>query len=195
MSSEINWHDLKSRDFERWKYELYGETEKLLKSSDRVELASYNDIGYYHNFKGPDFYAKAKETWGRKPGAISKRICSGWYPGIWTVMFDQVNSHSPPERPHAVRITFREGFSVYDRQNQVHKEMAGYWNPDQRENPWEDVSDVWGWNFARKMELHQYPSHKSFYEENKIGAVIGYSDFISPVIILEEAVDKVEFLE
>ena len=45
------------------------------------------------------------------------------------------------------------------------------------------------------MKSNEYPSHKGFYEDNKFGALIGYSDYISPVIVLTDAIEKIEFLE
>lgn len=194
MDCSIDWPVVKSMDFEKWKYELYCETEKVLKNTGMPELSSYNELGYYHNVKNPGRYAQAKETWTKDKKAISERICAGSYPGIWTSMFHPCNTHNLVEKPNVIMFTFRNNFFIYDRQNPAHREIAVSWDPQGMENPWEQARDRWGWNFARKMELSQYPSHKSFYEDNNIGAVIGYSDYMSPVIILEEAIEKVEFL-
>jgi len=47
----------------------------------------------------------------------------------------------------------------------------------------------------KRMRRFGFPSHKRFFEENNFGVLIGYSDYISGVIVLEKSIEKVEFLK
>ncbi len=38
------------------------------------------------------------------------------------------------------------------------------------------------------------PDHFAFYKENNFGAVLGRDDYFAIVIVLEDAIDKVDFL-
>ena len=49
-------------------------------------------------------------------------------------------------------------------------------------------------SLAARLKLHTLPHQKRFFQDNNFGAAIGYSDYVSAVILLEDAVESVEFL-
>ena len=44
------------------------------------------------------------------------------------------------------------------------------------------------------MRFHGYPPFKKFFEDHNLGALIGYSDYMAVVIVLEDSIQEVEFL-
>ena len=45
-----------------------------------------------------------------------------------------------------------------------------------------------------RMRVRHLPTHRDFYSQNNFGAMIGYDDHTSLVILLEESISRVDFL-
>lgn len=192
---KINWTELK-RDYLTWREELYRITKELLTSSDRVELSKYNNDGYFHHVSETKHFRLMQEDYERNKRVPEEWLSKGNHPGIWTAMFNPHNTYSRAHLPiQIIRFYFKDGFFVYDRENPNHEKLLASWNGRGRKNPWKTLRNNQGLSLGERMESHEYPSHKGFYIDNKFGALIGYSDYISPVIVLEDAIEKIEFLE
>ena len=61
------------------------------------------------------------------------------------------------------------------------------------ENPWKNLRNFRGESLEERMKLHGYPPFKQFFADNHFGALIGYSDYMAVVIILEDSIQEVEF--
>ena len=192
---KINWTQLKT-NYGKWRSELYRLTKELLTSSDRVELSQYNNDGYFHHVSETKHFIQMREYWERESRVLDEWVSKGDFPGIWTAMFNPHNTYSFAHLPiHIVRFYFKDGFFIYNSENPNHKKLLASWDSRDRKNPWEFLKNNREVSLEERMRFHGYPSHKSFYEDNKFGALVGYSDYISPVIILEDAIGEIEFLE
>lgn len=191
----INWVELKS-DYSGWREELYGLTKELLTSSDRFELSKYNEEGYFHHVSSSEQFRQMRVYWDGEKRVPEEWIAKGSFPGIWTAMFDSHNTYSWAPTPICVlRFFFREGFLIYDVMNPKHRNILSSWKSNDRKNPWGDLKNDSGKSLEQRMRSNGLPSHKCFFEDNNFGAVIGYSDYVSPVIVLEESIENVRFLE
>ncbi|GAF82836.1 unnamed protein product [marine sediment metagenome] len=192
---EINWDKLKG-DYHLWRKELYRLTKELLTSSGRFELSKYNEEGYFHHVSDSEYFKQMRMDWDREKRVPEKWISKGYLPGIWTAMFNPHNTYSIARLPiHIIRFYFKEGFFIYNIENRNHKKIFASWNESSRKNPWKILKNDRRESLEERMKAYKCPTHKSFYEDNKFGAIVGYSDYISPVIVLEEAIERIEFLE
>lgn len=192
---EINWLELK-HNYSRWRSELNRLTKELLTNSDRVELSEYNEDGYFHHLPNSEYFEQMKMLWEKERAVPEEWISKGNFFGIWTAMFNQHNTYSIAHLPiHIIRFYFRDGFFVYDKDNTTHKKLSNSWNSKNRKNLWRALRNEQGKPLEERMKFHGYPSHKDFYEDNRFGAVVGYSDYISPVIVLGHTIKELEFIE
>lgn len=191
--SKINWPELK-KNYLRWRNRLWTETHKLFTISDRVELSRYNQLGYFHKVPNQNWFKQMQHDWRQLGEIPQKWISKGGLPGIWTAMFDSCNTFSLAKLPILiVRFYFKEGYFIFDGQNPSHSNLLKLWSGENRENPWKKLKNCRGESLEDKMKLHGFPSHKRFFEDNDFGAVLGYSDYISPIIVLEKSIKKIEF--
>jgi len=192
---QINWLELKT-DYSKWRSELYRLTKEFLTSSDRFELFKHNNDGYFHHVSEANHFRQMQEDYENIGRVPEEWLSKGNVPGIWTAMFNPHNTYSIAHLPiHIIRFYFKDGFFIYDRENPNHEKLLESWNGKGRKNPWKNLRNNRGVSLEERMKSNEYPSHKGFYEDNKFGALIGYSDYISPVIVLTDAIEKIEFLE
>jgi hypothetical protein len=192
---EINWSELR-HDYSRWRAELYRLTRELLTKSDRVELSQHNEDGYFHHVSNSENFERMQSFWKREMVVPKEWISKGSFPRIWTAMFSPHNTYSIAHLPiNIIRFYFKDGFFIYDKENPEHEKLSRTWNSRNRNNLWKTLRNKQGENLEERMKSHCYPSHKDFYEDNNFGAVVGYSDYISPVIMLGHAVKDLEFFE
>ncbi len=191
---EIDWVRIKP-DYLVWRSLLYYHTKNLLICSEKVELSEFNDFGYFHHVPETSFRQMSGQ-WEDSGKVPEEWITKGDYPGIWTAMFDSHNTYSWAKQPvYIVRFYFKDGFFIYDKKNPVHNDLFQTWDSGNRANKWNFLENTKGQTMGKRMEFNGYPSHKEFFKENKFGAVVGYSDYISPVIVLEDSIENVEFIE
>jgi hypothetical protein len=189
-----DWTELKTHYME-WRAELYKATQELLTSSDRIELANYNDKGYFHHVRDVKLFEQMQALYEKEKSVPDEWISKGNFPGIWTAMFDPQNTFSIASLPVCIaRFHFKEGYSIYDKFNPMHKELWESWDKKSKDL-WNLLRNDSKDSLEKRMKSYGYPHLKGFYEENKFGAVIGYSDYISPVIVLGSSISKVEFFK
>lgn len=196
---QTNWAKLKRTDYLRWIKELEDRTLDLLTAHDETYLARFNEHGYFHRPPEMEHFEQMKRDWKRFGRVPEEWIYKGEWPGIWTAMFDLRNTYSFRIGPlYAVRFYFKDGFRIYNGMNPKHISQWESWDAKGQPNPWEHALNEHGQSLKQRMENDlrpPLPSHKNFFRDHKFGAVIGYSDYISPVIILEDSVENVEFLD
>lgn len=193
--SNINWPELQTGGF-GWRDRLWVESLRLLTGSDPFELSRYNNVGYFHRVRSQSEFRRMRQTWRQLKSVPPEWIGKGTYPGIWTALFDPCNTISFARPPiMIVRFYFRQGYFIFDIENQRHRELLDKWTRENkdRENPWQEIKDGQGQSLKNKTRLHRFPSHKGFFEDNNFGALIGYYDYISVVIVLEGSIQEVEF--
>ncbi|HLC90191.1 MAG TPA: hypothetical protein VJI15_00320 [Candidatus Nanoarchaeia archaeon] len=98
-----------------------------------------------------------------------------------------------------LRFYFKQNYFIFDHQNPHHQQMWNEWPGKETPNPWTEMKNTKGINLEQRMKeggfYHPFPHHKRFYEEHSFGAALGYSDYISPVVILEDSVADVQFIK
>ena len=204
---KINWEFLKSKDYMHWRETLYKETMVLLNAmaAHKRELSEINDVGSYHKVFEPkegeaDIYQQMKDSYKAEGKVPEDWISKGNYPGIWTCLFNPNNAFSFTIKPvmHMMTFEFNDGYHVFDGMLQEHQEMWSQYEKNKAskvENSWSNMSNSGNSSLEKRLGQHHLPSHKGFYEENKFGAVAGYSDYMSLVIMLPEAVKNVTFFD
>lgn len=191
----IDWQDLRQNKGWAWHRILDDKTLEALTSSDDVHLVQFNQLGYFHIVRNQEYFKQMKLEWEQHGRVPREWIAKGGYPGIWTAMFDPHNTYSRHSGLlSVVRFYFNDGYIVYNEKNPNHTALWENWEATD-ENPWESIVNERSLSLKERMEQFSLPSHKKFYEQHRFGAVIGYSDYTSPVIVLEDSVAKVEFLE
>lgn len=192
----INWLELKEKDYLRWKDTLIEKTLALLKSSGMLELTQLNEIGCFHRVRDGQLYEKMKQESETSEAISETWISKGDYPGIWTALFDPYNTFSfSIGTPHIIRFYFKDGFYLYDKYSGEHQRMWEGWRSKGDSNPWSELLNDSGVSLEERMRTQGLPHQRQFYTENRFGAVIGYSDYISVIIILPESVKRVEFFD
>lgn len=194
----IDWHKLRRTSPHKWRKELWENTLKLLTSSDEVYLSDHNNYGYFHKVIEKEHFKQMKNDWKRLGRVPLEWISKGQYPGVWTAMFDACNTYSLHHGPlYIVRFYFKNGYRIYDENNQNHKNLLDNWNGENETNPWDCLITKYGYSLKDRISYLRlpFPTHKKFLEDHKFGAAIGYSDYVSPVILLEDSVESVEFSE
>ena len=194
--SSINWPRLK-KDYLKWRDRLRLETQKILTSSEKVELSEYNHLGFFHKLDGYGFRIRRRK-WYRLKKMPQEWISVGQYPGLWIAMFNPLNTFSRTieETIWIMRFYFHPGYFIFDAQNPFHQSLFNKWL-EKNENisdPWGELKNQEGRSLKERMMLHQYPYHKKFFEEHNFGAFIGYSDYICVVIVLEDSIQDIKFL-
>ena len=194
--SSINWLGLKRKDYLGWRDALWKETQRILTISDKAELAQYNELGFFHKVSGQDEFEKMQQEWRKLKKVPQEWISKGAYPGIWTAMFSPHNTFSSSTAPILIiRFYFKEGYFLFDAENESHKELLESWlrQTGAEDNPWKSLKNSLEESLEERMKRHNYPSFKRFFEDNRFGALIGYSDYIAVVVILEDSIQGVEF--
>lgn len=196
MYERINWRKLRKRSPYGWQTELNRATKELFTASDFVELSQYNELGYFHRVDGEEHLKQLKQDWEQLGRVPQEWISKGSFPGIWTAMFDPHNTYSHWHGPiFFVRFYFKPEYFIYDNLNTKHTRMFKEWNGKNKKNPWKKLKNNIGMPLDENMKFREWPSHKGFFEDNKFGALLAYSDYFSPVIMLEDSVEGIEFLE
>ena len=191
----IDWPKMKEQ-YLGWRSNLNRLTKELMTVSNKVELSMYNEERYFHHVHDTKHFQEMRDFWEREKRVPEEWIYKGIWPGIWTAMFHPCNTYSfAPEPIHIIRIYFKNGFFIYDRENVGHRKLWESWSGWSMNNPWRNLKNDEGMSLERRMRNHRFPSYKGFYQANGFGALIGYSDYISPVIVLEGSIERVEFLD
>jgi len=191
-----DWTALKVESYSRWRSTLWQKTMALLKSTafSKSELASLNEVGVFHHVRDKELFNKMRNEYMEKDKVPSSWISKGNFPGIWTALFNPHNTYSIAfAEPALMRLYFKEGLYLYDSNDQEHVQLWQEWSGRDAENPWTGKRNSHGSSLAERMQFFDLPHHRDFYKENQLAAVIGYSDYISLVIVDEEAIGKVEF--
>jgi hypothetical protein len=197
MSVEnLDWKKIKADDYDSWRNKLDLATIQLLKSKGKIELSSYNSIGYYHRVRNPAHFEIMKNEWRRIRKVPGEWISKGNVPGIWTAMFDPCNTYSYGISPICImRVYFKQGYYIFDPQDKNHNEFHMSWENRGETNEWNTKFNDRGASLAKRMKELGCPDSKQFYRDNNFGAVIGYHDYVSPVIVMEDAVENLEFTQ
>ena len=193
----INWRELKRNSYFIWRDELTNRTLELLTNSSKVDLSVYNHYGYFHRVRNIEHFEQMKQDWQNLCRVPQEWIVKGDYPGIWTAMFNPHNTYSVSVGPPRIaRFYFQDGYFIYDSANPDHKNLWENWQNISQPNVWENIKCENKKSLKQKIEeTLLLPSHKKFFEEYRFGGVIGYSDYIAPVIFLEDSIERVDFLE
>lgn len=196
--NNINWPELKEKDYLTWRSNLWIETQKILTSYNRVELSQYNELGYFHKIHNHDEFKRRQREWQELKRVPQEWIGIGAYPGIWTAMFSPHNTFSLATPPILIaRFYFKKGYFVFDVKNPSHKEILKVWLRKREteiiDNPWKKIRNFRGECLEEIMKLYNYPYSKKFFEDNCFGVLVGYSDYIAVVIVLEDSIQEVEF--
>ena len=176
--------------------ELYRRTLAELRKS--VELADLNDLGVYHKVHEFPHFEQMVRDWIELQQVPDFWISKGRWPGIWSALFEPEYTFSLATLPaHIVRFRFNPGYYLFDGQNEEHQEMFDNWSGRGKRNSWTKAYNSRNESLADRLKSGgqlPLPHHKRFYSDNKFGAAIGYSDYVSPVILLEDSVNRVEFM-
>ena len=197
---QINWMELKRTNYLEWGEELRRRTLELLTVHDDTYLAQFNQCGYFHRVRDRGHFEQMRKDWERFGRVPEEWIYKGKWPGIWAAMFDPHNtySHSGDLFLYVARFSFKDGFRIYKVANPKHRNQWETWDAKDRPNPWEHTLNERRQSLKQRMEndlCSPLPSHKKFFEDHKFGVVMGYSDYVSPIITLEDSVENVEFLD
>lgn len=191
---QIDWNALKNGNYLEWRSLLREETSKLLRGSGEFELSMHNQSGYYHKVNGIEEFRSMRDRWDKERKVPQDWITKGNFPGIWTAMFNPNNTFSYATMPIGiVRFYFKEGFFLYDSEKVEHTKLLEEWH-EEGENPWKSAQNERGRSLENRLIDSGLPSSKNFYVANNFGAVVGYSDYISVVILLENSISNVEFI-
>lgn len=193
---EIDWPQLQAKQSESWRKVLPEATLSRLISSDG--LADYNEEGYFHDVPEMHHYQQMQENLDSLGRVEPEWISKGNNPGIWIAMFHPCNTRSQWNRSlHIVRFYFKEGYKVFDGRNAEHQQLHHMWENNDDPNQWKDEVNAHGESLEQRLKIFRplVPTHKKFYEDHKFAAIIGYSDYDSLVILLEDSIEKVEFFE
>ena len=190
----IDWNERKKL-FLGWRNELNRLTRELMTSSGRIQLSDYNDDGYYHHVQSQKHFDDMKSCYEKNGNVPQSWFYKGRFPGIWISMFDPCNTYTIAYEPlHFVRLYFKDDFSIFDKENTAHKRRWKDWGGWRIDNMWSRQRNGEGVSMESRMRGQGVPSHKWFYEANRFGAFLGYNDYISPVAVLEDSIEKVEFI-
>lgn len=192
----INWNKLKKSDYSFWRENLREKTLELLTSPD-ANLSSWNEYGFFHRVRNPAFFRQMEAEWKANGKAPQEWISKGDWPGIWTALFDPHNTYSLLKGPlYVTRLYLKNGYCIYNPENAEHMEMWKAWPYKESANKWEKAVNKRGRSLSQRLKEVSLgsPYHKSFFEESGFGALIGFSDYISAVILLEDSIEKADFL-
>jgi hypothetical protein len=192
----IDWKTIKQKEYLGWRNLLRDETLKLINSSTPLKLQELNLIGCYHRVREDDIFSIMQEDYRKLDKVPESWLHKGNCPGIWTALFHPVNTVGfVGEVKNIMRIYFQPGFTLFDPDNKNQQEEWKKWSNPNSENPWSILKNEKGASLERRMQIFRAPSHRKFFEQNKYGAFVGYSDYICIVGILPEAIEKVEFIQ
>ncbi len=196
--NDINWPELKGKDYLKWRSDLWKMTQKILMSSNNVELSQNNEVGYFHKVPGAEDFKRMQLEWENTKRVPQEWISRGHFPGIWLAMFSPHNTYSIKSHGSSIQIIrfyFKRGYLIFDRENPSHNEILKNWLEKNVviDNPWDILVNSYVESLRERMGLHGYPFFKKFFEDNHFGAFVGYSDYLATVIALEDSIDKVEF--
>lgn len=192
---DMDWPRLKE-NYRTWRFALFKKTLGTLSSSEMLELSQLNDIGYYHNVRSSKAFTKMRTEMNGTGAVPENWIYEKGEPGIWTALFDPCNTYSiSSEPPHIMQFYFKDGFYLFDLDSSKHQELWASWQANGTSNPWSTLLNGGTSSLEERMKSQGFPDHKAFYKEHNFGATIGYSDYISAVVVLPEAVEKVVFLD
>jgi hypothetical protein len=192
-----DWLHLKT-DYANWRTTLFQTSKSTLKTmaADNISMATLNTLGVFHKL-GPDSDDVKREYRQRKL-VPHHWITKGNYPGIWCALFHEANTFSIDDNPEIIKITFKAEYKIFDPKNKDHQKLWHAWYSFSnliQSNPW-----LFDWNSnyspmaSRMHTLCEGVFHHAFFKEHNFGAFIGYSDYMALVVVQEEAIDTVTFL-
>ena len=199
LEKKIDWIKIKQDSYTKWRDLLYAETKQVLTSSIGTPLAQLNDIGFFHKVGKEEHLQKMIQDWNKFGKVRKDWIVKGYFPGIWTALFNQYNTFSISSGSiYFIRFYFKNNYFIFDGMNDDHKLLWELWKGKQDVNTWDNMLNEKKESLTQRLKVGFYmpfPYHKKFYEDHSFGAAIGYSDYISAVILLENAIESVVFLE
>lgn len=141
----------------------------------------------------------------KKEWALDRRVPPSWiakgdYPGIWLAMFSHRNTAELVSSPlFFLRFYFKSEYAIFNSQNPDQQQIWEEWSGKNLPNPWAEIANSKGIHLEQRMKgggfYRPFPHHKRFYEEYAFGAALGYSDYITPVIVLEDSVADIDFID
>lgn len=191
----IDWKKLAIRNYTAWRDISNQKTLEVLTRSSMLDLSTLNDIGCFHKEKEENILTTMKEDYEQYGTIPTEWFYQRYWPGIWAALFDPVNCSSQAyEGTKVIRMYFNKGFYIYDKLSTEHKNKWEKWGAKGSKNQWSSLINPQGISLERRLKNHDLPHHKKFFEEYKFGAAIGYSDYISVVVLLPKAVQRIQFL-
>lgn len=184
------WKDFKLRNYQDFRMELY---ERMIISLTCQKFSELNEIGIFHNVKDKMYWNQMKID--AESGNYSSWISKGVFFGIWTTLFSPETSFTFVTNPIQYMIRFRimADYCIYNPNDPLH---VALWNqfmqsPDFRlPNSWENPQRL-----AERLKDNHYPFHSIFFEKYHIAGLIGYSDYVSFVLLNPNAIAKTDFFE
>lgn len=186
---------------ERAYAELNKKTRTCLTAVHPLEFSSLNDTGCYHRVCEDKHFMRMKREYERLGHVPDSWIARGNWPGIWAALFEPGNTFSTGTLKNIARLRFEDGFFLYDSANPEDTKLWADWQGKETPNPRANLPDQTGMPLATKLLLYQQmddslvhlPHHAGFYREHKFGAAIGYSDYVSVVVLDPKCIKEVEF--
>lgn len=163
-----------------------------------VALSEFNTNVFFHKVHRKQHFEAMRNQWDAVKKVTMDWISKGYWPGIWTAMDSPHHTYTISEAPiYIIRFYFKSFYYAFDPFCEVHQKFWERWasRNQNKSNVWNKTRDSQGKTLKDKTEWRKWPFHFQFYQDFKIGAVIGYEDFISPVIVNPEGIDRVEFIE
>ncbi len=151
------------------------------------ELSDYNPEGYH--FLVPNNSVDKK---GLVDFINNFKIPNIWLSqgGLKLGMFSPENSFAVANHPITIlRVYFKKGFKLFNRENINHMSLWKNFKSDHFKNSWEKLPEL-----IKKLKKQIYPNHIEFYKKNGFAGFLDYSDMVMPVILISNAINKVEFV-
>lgn len=195
----MDWSKIKKNNLE-WRKMLWNETTNTLQlmAKNKVDMTELNSIGVFHKIRIAE--NEMKKEYLSKKNVPHNWIIKGNFPGIWCALFDAKNTYSYDYDPPIIKLNFKPNFQIFDLRFEEHILMWNKWkeNPDNLSKPnlWHNDVNYNNISFKDRIPMLdvKHPYHLEFFKEYNFGAVIGYNDYISLVIIQEDVIENVEFL-
>ncbi|KAH0829903.1 hypothetical protein AYO21_09261 [Fonsecaea monophora] len=176
-------------DYDEFRDTLYEVTRECLKemAKDEVDLAELNNVGVFHKFdeKAGNVY----QDFGADKSMPDDWIYRGSFPGIWCALKSPNNTYTIALVGTKIgQFKFNTGFKIYDPQSTTHMEKWEIWKSraenSAKHNPWDDAENTDGLTMSTRVGLYLADANDfNFYLENGYGAVVGYTDYVSLVIV------------
>jgi hypothetical protein len=199
-TTSIDWKTLKG-DYRVWRHTLYDKTKCELETMaiEKVSMASLNALGVYHKIAEGSQIMKTE--YERSCKVPHKWIYKGNFPGIWCALFAPCNTYSFAAgiSPDIIKLMFKADYYIFNPELREHQEMWLAWSSlganINQANAWKSDLNFRSSSMADRIsKICASPNHVAFFEEHAFGAIVGYSDYMALVVVQEEAIESVDFL-